>query len=97
MLSFKHFHYFIVLFLFCQIIPESDSDSSDSSDTEVQRTQGLAANRHAAANLFRGAIPPNMTSFESMAMAVAQFQGLQQGLQGLPNVPGLAALYPGKF
>jgi hypothetical protein len=81
--------------LFKQIIPDSDNDSSESSDTEVQRqVAGLRVNQHPAANLFPGGLPPNMTSFESMAMAVAQFQGLQQGLHGLPT--GLAALYPGK-
>lgn len=67
---------------------DSDSDSSESE--QDQRKPLSAANKNLTAALLRQqGLPPNMTSFESMAAqlaAVASLHGLQ---------PGLSPFYPG--
>ncbi|XP_055680449.1 mushroom body large-type Kenyon cell-specific protein 1 isoform X2 [Lutzomyia longipalpis] len=73
---------------------ESDSESSEScSEAEVQNPAAAlaAATQKSVAALLRGAIPPNMTSLESMAAQLAAVASLQ----GLPTMPGLAQFYPG--
>jgi hypothetical protein len=66
---------------------DSDSESSESAEREVQtQPGGLAAQQSVAALLRAGGVPPNMTSLETMAAHIAAISSLQQNLQ---QVPGL--------
>lgn len=72
-----------------QALLESDSDSSDSSDSEVVNFVPTAnINKPSVADLLRNSLPQqNMTSFESMAAQLATIASLN----------GFPPIYPGEY